>query len=126
MNARRCPAPHPRVYLHLAAHSRVSSQLIGGIWSEPPRPNGSLEFETMSLASPARSDASSKAFMALFRGSASLFIRIGSFFYSSLHLSSLFIAASLRRFVSLFLSATSSFPSSLYHDIHITTRDVAR
>lgn len=34
-----------------------------------PRPNGSLESETMNLSRAARSDASSKAFMALFRGS---------------------------------------------------------
>lgn len=56
-----------------------------------PRPNGSLESETMSLSRAARSDASSKAFMALFRGSVSLFVRIGNSFsfssFSSLRIS---------------------------------------
>lgn len=108
------PARIPRV--SIAAHSRVSFQLMGGIWSGPLRPNGSLEFETMIWASrAARSDASSKAFMALFRGSASLFIRIGWLFFHFLFLSSLFIAAPLRLRSSFSRPRRFPFP----HDIAI-------
>lgn len=82
-----------------------------------PRPNGSLESETMSLSRAARSDASSKAFMALFRGSVSLFARIGNSFsfssISSLRISHSSPHRSIPSHLSLPLPRSLSVPGSL-------------
>lgn len=114
----------PRV--SIAAHSRVSFQLIGGIWSGPLQPNGSLEFETMIWVSrAARSDASSKG---LYGSIPRLRFSFHSYWLTFFLLPFSLIPFHRRSAPSpfVFLSSASVSLSPRYRDMYITTRDVAR